>query len=73
MAFEKPTGIILVKGDTAQGNGNEIFGIWPTGYTRQITAAEHELWGSPVADHQIPAGADDQFDQLRDYDRGLKA
>jgi hypothetical protein len=69
----KPEGLILVKGHSAQGTGRELFGIWPTGFTRQITAAEWALWGQPAADYEIAYGADDEFLQLQAYDRALRA
>jgi hypothetical protein len=69
--FPQPDGLILVKGP-----GWEVYGIWPSGYTRQITAAEYKLWGSPAIDHQIPKDAPDaaaQVAQLAAYDRALRA
>jgi hypothetical protein len=69
----RPEGIILVKGDPQQGEGVEVFGIWPTGFVRQITAAEWTLWGSPACDYEIAFGSDEEFDQLRAYDRALRA
>jgi hypothetical protein len=71
--YAKPAGLVLVKGDPAQGKGNEIFGIWPTGFTRQITSAEHALWGFPEADHQIAYGDDATFNQFVAYDKALRA
>ncbi|MFE2346496.1 hypothetical protein [Kitasatospora cineracea] len=68
-----PENLILVKGDQAQGKGNEIFGIWPSGYVRQITPAEYRAWGNPAPTHQIAFGADDEFLQLYAYDRALRA
>ncbi|MFB7671690.1 hypothetical protein ACFC26_09755 [Kitasatospora purpeofusca] len=68
-----PENLILVKGDTAQGAGNELFGIWPSGYVRQITPAEHEAWGYPDAHREIPYGQDEEFLQLAAYDRALRA
>lgn len=66
--FTKPAGLILVK-----GSGWAIYGIWPSGYTRQITAAEWNLWGGPAVDYQIPDDATDQLEQLAAYDRALRA
>lgn len=71
--FTKPEGIILVKGQANQGNGKEVYGIWPSGYSRQITAAEYTLWGTPAVDYTIPKGDDAQFNQLRAYDAALRA
>jgi hypothetical protein len=68
----RPEGLILVKGDPAQGRGNEVFGIWPSGFARQITAAEFIAWGEPAIDHTIAYGADDEFNQLAAYDRALR-
>lgn len=71
--YAKPEGILLVKGDPNQGKGNELFGIWPSGFSRLITAAEHSSWGLPPADYQIAYGADDEFNQLVAYDKALRA
>lgn len=73
MTLNKPAGLILVKGDSHQGQGNEVFGIWPTGFVRQITAAEYQCWGSPAFDYWIPFGSDAEFDQLAAYDKALRA
>lgn len=70
--FTKPEGLILVKGDRAQGQGTEIFGIWPSGFVRQITAAEWLLWGSPKPDRNIAFGDDAEFLQLHAYDKALR-
>jgi hypothetical protein len=72
MTMNRPDGIILVKGDPHQGHGNELFGIWPSGFTRQITQAEWTLWGQPPPDYTIAYGADDEFIQLAAYDRALR-
>lgn len=66
--FTKPAGLILVK-----GSGAAVYGIWPTGYIRQITAAEFTLWGTPDIDYMIPDDAPDQLAQLAAYDRDLRA
>lgn len=71
--YPKPAGLILVKGDPAQGSGNELFGIWPTGFVRQVTSAEHALWGYPQADYNIPYGDDATFNQFAAYDKALRA
>jgi hypothetical protein len=68
MTFRKPEGLILAKGDDWA-----VYGIWPSGYVRQITAAEWTLWGSPPIDYQIPSDAPDQVAQLAAYDRALRA
>ncbi|MFE3578703.1 hypothetical protein [Streptomyces vinaceus] len=70
----RPDGLILVKGQRDMGGngGREVFGIWPSGYVRQVTAAEFTLWGSPAIDYWIPAGQPDQFDQLFAYDKALR-
>ena len=68
----KPEGIIVVKGDPAQGSGNELFGIWPTGYCRQVTAAEWTCWGQPEADYTIAYGSDQEFLQLVAYDKSVR-
>ncbi|MGW4505680.1 hypothetical protein ACWENO_13675 [Streptomyces sp. NPDC004436] len=71
--FTKPDGLILVKGQKEMGGngGREVFGIWPSGYVRQITAAEFTLWGAQV-DYWIPTGRDDEFNQLAAYDKNLR-
>lgn len=69
----KPENLIVVKGDPAQGAGNEMFGIWPNGYSRQITAAEWTCWGQPEPDYIIQYGSDGEFNQLAAYDRALRA
>lgn len=69
--YAKPEGLILVK-----GTGWEVYGIWPSGYIRQITGAEYTLWGAPKIDVEIPANAPDgpaQMAQLAAYDRALRA
>ncbi|MFD5509035.1 hypothetical protein ACFWIB_14830 [Streptomyces sp. NPDC127051] len=71
-AVPKPAGLILVKGQPQQGDGTAVFGIWPTGFTRRITAAEYTLWGSPAIDYWIPAGRDDEYNQLFAYDKALR-
>jgi len=72
--MSKPEGIILVKGDPHQGTGKELFGIWPSGFSRQVTASEWEAWGRPDADRTLEYGAgDDEFNQLRAYDKALRA
>lgn len=68
----KPEGLILVKGQPEQGDGRAVFGIWPSGYVRQITAAEYTLWGEPDIDYWIPAGADDEYNQLHAYDQSVR-
>lgn len=68
----KPEGLILVKGQPEQGDGKAVFGIWPSGYTRQITAAEYTLWGSPAIDYWIPATQDSEYLQLFAYDKALR-
>lgn len=73
MTYTKPEGVILVKGNDKQGKGNEVFGIWPSGYVRQITPAEFSLWGNPTPDRWIQFGADDEFNQLSAYDKALRA
>ncbi|MFB8241986.1 hypothetical protein ACFC58_36175 [Kitasatospora purpeofusca] len=75
MSFPRPEGLILIKGHPKQGVGNELFGVWPSGFTRQVTAGEWDLWGQPAPDRQIPYGAegDAEFEQLRAYDRALRA
>ncbi|MFD6968392.1 hypothetical protein [Streptomyces sp. NPDC059949] len=70
--FAKPQGLILVKGQKEMGDGRAVFGIWPSGYVRQITAAEFALWGAKV-DYWIPSGRDDEYNQLAAYDRALRA
>jgi hypothetical protein len=72
--FTKPVGLILVKGQAQQGDGKAVFGIWPSGYARQITAAEYILWGEPAIDYWIPGTADGdaQFNQLFAYDKALR-
>ncbi|OKI22194.1 hypothetical protein [Streptomyces sp. CB03911] len=75
LSITRPSGLILVKGHPVQGSGNEIFGIWPSGLVRQVTAAEFIAWGSPVPDRELeqgPAG-DAEFNQLRAYDNALRA
>lgn len=68
-AFEKPAGLMLVKGD-----GPAIYGIWiETGYTRQVTGAEYALMGSPKVDYTIPKGDTGQLAQFAAYDRALRA
>lgn len=69
----KPEGIILVKGQPEQGDGTAVFGIWPSGYCRRITSAEFTLWGNPSIDYRIPAGRDDEYNQLAAYDNALRA
>lgn len=71
--FTKPEGLILVKGQPDQADGKAVFGIWPTGFVRQITGAEWNLWGRPPFDYTIPPGDDPQYDQLAAYDRALRA
>ncbi|WP_405941637.1 hypothetical protein [Streptomyces sp. NBC_00207] len=68
----KPAGIILVKGQPEMGDGQAVFGIWPSGYVRQITAAEYVRWGEPVIDYWIPVGNDAEFNQLFAYDKALR-
>lgn len=70
----KPDGLILVKGQAQQGDGKAVFGIWPDGYIRRITAAEYTLWGNPAIDYWIPGTADGdaQYDQLFAYDKALR-
>jgi hypothetical protein len=70
----KPAGLILVKGQAAQGDGKAVFGIWPNGFTRRITAAEYTLWGNPAIDYWIPGDADGdaQYNQLHAYDAALR-
>ncbi|KOU20975.1 hypothetical protein ADK52_25680 [Streptomyces sp. WM6372] len=72
--FTKPAGLILVKGQAQQGDGRAVFGIWPSGYVRRITAAEYALWGSPAIDYWIPGTSDGdaQYDQLFAYDKALR-
>ncbi|MEW2415278.1 hypothetical protein AB0953_16405 [Streptomyces sp. NPDC046866] len=71
-ARTKPEGIILVKGQPEQGDGKAVFGIWPSGYCRRITAAEYTLWGFPEIDYWIPANRDDEYNQLHAYDAALR-
>jgi hypothetical protein len=71
--MSKPEGLILVKGDSHQGQGNELFGIWPSGYTRLLTQAEWTAWGYPDADYTIAYGSDAEFLQLVAYDKALRA
>ncbi|MFD8577136.1 hypothetical protein ACFV1H_17620 [Streptomyces virginiae] len=72
--FTKPTGLILVKGQDAQGDGKSVFGIWPSGFVRIVTAAEFRLWGNPPIDYWIPGDADGdaQYNQLFAYDKALR-
>jgi len=71
--YPKPAGLLLVKGDPAQGTGKELFGIWPSGFSRLITPAEWVLWGQPPADYTIAYGDDVEFNQLVAYDKALRA
>lgn len=68
----KPEGLILVKGHPQMGDGTAVFGIWPSGFSRRITAAEYALWGNPAIDYWIPAGRDDEYNQLHAYDKALR-
>ncbi|MEW1803190.1 hypothetical protein ACIGO7_35240 [Streptomyces virginiae] len=70
----KPDGLILVKGQPQQGDGRAVFGIWPNGFIRQISAAEFWAWGNPEIDYWIPGTADGdaQFNQLFAYDKALR-
>lgn len=68
----KPDGLVLVEGQPEMGDGKAVFGIWPSGYVRQITAAEYTLWGEPKIDYWIPAGNDAEYNQLAAYDKALR-
>ncbi|MFD5509100.1 hypothetical protein ACFWIB_15165 [Streptomyces sp. NPDC127051] len=69
-AVPKPKDLILVKGKPQQGDGKTIFGIWPSGLVRQITAAEYTLWGSPAIDYVTSTDA--EYLQLFFYDKALR-
>lgn len=72
-AIPKPTNLILIKGQPEMGDGKAVFGVWPSGYSRRITAAEYILWGSPDIDYVIPTGRDDEYNQLAAYDKATRA
>lgn len=72
IVFNRPEGVIIVRATEGMGDRGAMFGIWPNGLVRRLTAAEWTLWGSPEADHVIPFGNDAEYIQLAQYDAALR-
>jgi hypothetical protein len=74
--MNKPENIILVASGQGQGgkqHANILFGIWPNGLIRRVTASEHAMWDKPAPDRTLVAGTDDgEWDYLYSYDLALR-